>query len=418
MRVFLLILLLLEVGFSKKVALVIGNSNYSKGYLANPINDAKLIGKTLKDKLGFDVTYGTDLTKQKMKKLIRDFSLSIKKEDIALFYYSGHGMQYKHLNYLIPLEADAVTQGQIPSVGIDVNYILGGMERGKLAILLLDACRNNPFRSFSRSGSRGLAQIRLRQRNYIVSYATEAGDVAEDGSGNNSPYALALNKFLPKPLEISTLLKKVKNSVAKATAYTQVPYVDDHYIGEYRLLKKKTHCTKVITIPATYKNVTKRIKVRGKKVKKVVTPATYTFRVKKIKLSESYISYVWIDKGIKTKLEPKFKIVTKQVLISHGKTRYVVSKNRCKKIKTPPLYKTVSISKVVKDIDISRVPLSAHYKAFVVPEKYATLKVSKMVEPPSCKEVTFPAVYKSLTDKILLSPATKKSLSAPCDEVE
>ena len=127
MRVFLLLLLLLEVGFAKKLALVIGNSNYTKGYLPNPINDAQLIRNILHNQLGFDVIYKTDLSKYQMEKEIRSFSSSIGSRDIALFYYAGHGMQYNRLNYLIPLKANAVTEGQIPSVGVDVNYILGGM---------------------------------------------------------------------------------------------------------------------------------------------------------------------------------------------------------------------------------------------------------------------------------------------------
>jgi len=232
MRVILLFLLLLEFGLAKKVALV----NYAKGYLANPINDARLIRDILSDNLNFEVTYKTDLSKYEMEKAIREFSASIGSNDIALFYYAGHGMQYNHLNYLIPLKANAVTEGQIPSVGVDVGYILGGMERAKLAVMLLDACRNNPFsRSFSRGGTRGLAQINSNLKNYIISYATEAGAETQDGNGANSPYALALKEFLPKPLEISRLLKKVKNRVAQKTDSQQIPYVDDRYIGEYIL---------------------------------------------------------------------------------------------------------------------------------------------------------------------------------------
>jgi len=234
MKVILLFLLLLEIGVSKKVALVIGNSNYSKGYLANPINDARLIRDILNDDLNFEVTYKTNLSKYDMEKAIQKFSASIGENDIALFYYAGHGMQYHHINYLIPLKSNAVTEGQIPSVGVDVGYILGGMDRAKLAIVLLDACRNNPFsRSFSRGGTRGLARINSNLNNYIISYATEAGAETQDGNGANSPYALALKEFLTKPLEVSTLLKKVKNRVAQKTHSQQIPYVDDRYIGEY-----------------------------------------------------------------------------------------------------------------------------------------------------------------------------------------
>jgi hypothetical protein len=245
MRIVLLFLLLLEFGVAKKVALVIGNSNYAQGYLANPINDAKLIRDTLKNDLGFDVTYETDLTKHQMREAIRVFSLSIQKDDIALFYYSGHGMQYRNLNYLIPLKANAVTEGQIPSEGVDVSYILGGMEKAKLAILLLDACRNNPFRSFSRSRDKGLAQIRSKQRNYIVSYATEAGAVAKDGDGTNSPYALVLSELLTKPINVTNLFQEVRNKVAKRTNYLQYPYYDPHFIGNFRLSESRDNITKV-----------------------------------------------------------------------------------------------------------------------------------------------------------------------------
>ena len=236
MRLILTLLLFFSMLQAKNKALVIGNSNYKQGYLANPINDAKLIRDTLKNDLNFEVTYETDLSKHEMEKVIRAFSKSIGRDDIALFYYAGHGMQYNEWNYLIPLKANAVTEGQIPSVGVDVNYVLGGMDKAKLAILLLDACRNNPFsRSFSRGGTRGLAQITSNQKNYIISYATQAGAETQDGNGANSPYALALNEYLTKPLEVATLLKKVKNQVATSTSPVQVPYVDDRYVGEYRL---------------------------------------------------------------------------------------------------------------------------------------------------------------------------------------
>ena len=247
MRVILLFLLLLEFGLAKKVALVIGNSNYGQGYLANPINDARLIRDTLQNDLHFDVTYETDLTKHQMREAIRAFSLSIQKEDIALFYYSGHGMQYRNLNYLIPIKANAVTEGQIPVEGVDVSYILGGMEKAKLAILLLDACRNNPFRSFSRSKDKGLAQITSHQRNYIVSYATEAGAVAKDGDGKNSPYALVLSELLTQPMNVTNLFQEVRNRVAKKTNYLQYPYYDPHFIGSFRLSEGGGHPMKGIT---------------------------------------------------------------------------------------------------------------------------------------------------------------------------
>ena len=385
MRVFLLVLLLLEFGFAKKVALVIGNSNYAKGYLANPINDAKLIRDILEDKLKFDVTYKTDLSKYEMEKAVRSFSSSIGSSDIALFYYAGHGMQYNSLNYLIPLKANAVTEGQIPSVGVDINYVLGGMERAKLAIVLLDACRNNPFsRSFSRGGTRGLAQVSSNQQNYIISYATEAGAETQDGNGANSPYALALKEYLTKPLEVSTLLKKVKNRVAGTTSPRQVPYVDDRYVGEYRLSSGGGgSCSKVVRTPARYTTVQERILVTQEGVNTVDIPIKYGWGTEKIKVKDGSEMIVTVP--------AQYKFVKERIEISpnHYQTihkKILVHPATSKTIKTPPIYTTV--------------------------------KVKKIIKPATSKEIIVPATYKTITKKVLVTPASEKTVSVPCSEVE
>ncbi|SFV70208.1 hypothetical protein MNB_SV-13-242 [hydrothermal vent metagenome] len=416
MRIILLFLLLLEFGFAKKVALVIGNSNYSKGYLANPINDAKLIRDTLKNDLNFDVTYKTDLSKYEMEKLIREFSASIGSNDIALFYYAGHGMQYNRLNYLIPLKANAVTEGQIPSVGVDVNYILGGMDRAKLAILLLDACRNNPFsRSFSRGGTRGLAQVSSNQQNYIISYATEAGAETQDGNGKNSPYALALKEFLTQPLEVSTLLKKVKNRVARSTSPQQIPYVDDRYVGEYRLSEGSGTCSKVITVPAVYRTVTEKVLATNGEEKKIVVPAKYRTVTKKVLVGESYKIYSWVEDGEKQILEPKFRIHKERVKVSDGTERYILDENnKYKKVRTPPKYKIVKV-KIPMPMDLSKIPLSINHEVNTIPAKYKIARIQELVEPAKIREVL--PTYKTVKKRVLVSPATQKTISVPCSEV-
>jgi len=409
MRMVLLFLLLLEFGFAKKVALVIGNSNYGQGYLANPINDAKLIRDTLKNDLDFDVTYETDLTKHQMREAIRVFSLSIQKDDIALFYYSGHGMQYRNLNYLIPLEANAVTEGQIPSEGVDVSYILGGMEKAKLAILLLDACRNNPFRSFSRSKDKGLAQIRSGQRNYIVSYATEAGAVAKDGDGKNSPYALVLSELLKEPMKVTNLFQEVRNRVAKATGYVQYPYYDPHFIGSFRLSEGGGSCSKVVDVPAVYKTVEERVKVGEASEKEIPIPAKYGLKREKIKVSDAYRVYTWVENGIEKRLEPKFKFITKRVLVSTGGEKYVQGNGKFRKIEIPPLYQTLKVQTIDKEVDISEIPSYSNYKSSVYPAKYTTVKVKVLVEEATLKTIPVPATYKTITKKVLATPATQKT---------
>ena len=417
MRIILLLLLLLEFSLAKKVALVIGNSNYAKGYLANPINDAQLIRDTLRDDLNFDVIYKTDLTKYEMEKVIRDFSTSIGKNDIALFYYSGHGIQYRHMNYLIPLKAEAVTEGQIPSVGVDVNYILGGMDKAKLAILLLDACRNNPFRSFTKSANKGLAQISSHQRNYIVSYATEAGAVAKDGDGKNSPYALALKELLTKPINVTNLFQEVRNKVALDTNYAQFPYYDAHFIGNFKLISDGGSCTKVVNVPALYRTVREKVKVSDWKVKKVAVPARYKFEEKKILIRNSYKIYTWIENGIEKKLEPKIKTVKKKVCISDEGERYEINGEKMKKIIIFPVYKTVNVHEIEKDVDVSEIPSYVNYKVSVVPGVYKTIKIKRLVEHAKIKEIKIPPTYKTIRKRVLVSEATTKTVSVPCSEV-
>lgn len=417
MRVILILFLLLELGLAKKVALVIGNSNYAQGYLANPINDAQLIRDTLQNDLDFDVTYETDLNKYKMKEVIQKFALSINKGDIALFYYSGHGMQFDHQNYLIPLNAHAVTEGQIPSVGVDVNYILGGMDKAKLAIVLLDACRNNPFRSFTKSANKGLAQTSSHQRNYIISYATEAGAVAKDGDGNNSPYALALNEYLTKPFEIATLLKKVKNRVATTTNSVQIPYVDDRYVGEFTLTQGNRMCSKVVKVPATYKTAKEYVLVSEATSKKVISPAKYGTKSEKIKISDGYRIYTWLKNGVEKKLEPELKTVIKRVLVSEGTEKYVQKDGEFKKVTTPPMYKTVKITEVVKEADISEIPAYLDYKSKVQPPMYRTVTRKVLVEGAKLKTIETPAKYKTITKKVLDTPETQKTISVPCNKI-
>ena len=420
MRVVLLFLLLFGVGFAKNLALVIGNSNYAKGYLSNPINDAKLIRDILEDELNFKVTYKTDLTKYQMEEAIRDFAAAIGRDDIALFYYAGHGMQYNRLNYLIPLKAKAVTEGQIPSVGVDVNYVLGGMERAKLAIVLLDACRNNPFsRSFSRGGTRGLAQASSNQQNYIISYATEAGAETQDGKGDNSPYALALKAFLPKPLEVSTLLKKVKNQVASTTSPRQVPYVDDRYIGEYWLRQGGGSCTKVVQTSARYKTVTEKVLDREGGERKVVIPAKYKRVYEKVLVCPSYRMYRWTEDGVEKTLKPSLVTKTIKILASEPSEKIIITENdEAKNILIPATYRTVTIEKIEKDVDIKEIPKHVSYKAISVPAQYKKVSRTIVAVPASVRRVTVPPTYKTVTKKVLVTPAGEKTIVVPCGEGE
>ncbi len=237
MRIVLLFLLLLEFGLAKKIALVMGNSNYSKGYLANPINDAKLIAQTLRD-VGFTVSIKKDLkTKTDMENAINAFASQVSKNDTVAIYYSGHGVQYNGRDYLMPIHANIAKKGQLPSVSLDVNFVLGGVSDAKLAIVMLDACRNNPYRSFIRGIPKGLGQASVNvDGGMIISYATEANNIANDGNGANSPYALALKKYIKSSDPIETVFRKVRGEVSRLTHKEQKPMTKMLFDGEFAFM--------------------------------------------------------------------------------------------------------------------------------------------------------------------------------------
>ena len=237
MRIILLFLLLLEFGLAKKIALVMGNSNYSKGYLANPINDAKLIAQTLRD-VGFTVSIKNDLkTKTDMENAINAFASQVSTDDTVAIYYSGHGVQYNGRDYLMPIHANIAKKGQLPSVSLDVNFLLGGVSDAKLAIVMLDACRNNPYRSFIRGIPKGLGQASVNvDGGMIISYATEANNIANDGNGANSPYALALKKYIKSSDPIETVFRKVRGEVSRLTHKEQKPMTKMLFDGEFAFM--------------------------------------------------------------------------------------------------------------------------------------------------------------------------------------
>jgi hypothetical protein len=231
-----LLLLLLAVPATsaraeKRVALVVGNAGYQNvAPLANARNDAILIAETLRD-VGFTLIGGTaqvNLDKAGFDKAIQTFGNQLIGADVALFYYAGHGVQVRGSNYLVPVTANPVREADVDFQMVDVALILRQMEGSgtKLNIVVLDACRNNPFGGRGlRATEGGLAQIRAPEGT-ILSYATQPGNVALDGAGTNSPYSLALAETIRKPeLEVFQTFNQVGLSVKKATGGQQQPWV-------------------------------------------------------------------------------------------------------------------------------------------------------------------------------------------------
>ncbi|MGQ0682245.1 caspase family protein [Bradyrhizobium sp.] len=215
----------------RRIALVVGNAGYQNiTPLANAQNDATLIAETLRS-VGFALVGGTaqvNLDKPAFDKAVQTFGSQLIGADVALFYYAGHGVQTRGSNYLVPVSANPVREADVDFQMVDVALILRQMEGSgtKLNLVILDACRNNPFGGRGlRSSESGLAQIRAPEGT-LLSYATQPGNVALDGAGNHSPYSQALSETMRKPgLDVFQTFNQVGLSVKRATGGAQQPWV-------------------------------------------------------------------------------------------------------------------------------------------------------------------------------------------------
>ncbi|QTD55080.1 caspase family protein [Parasphingorhabdus cellanae] len=216
---------------AKRVALVIANSDYQNASsLANPASDARLIAASLKQS-GFDnVDVKYDLSKSALESELRDFGQRSDGADVSLVYYAGHGIEAGGQNYLIPVDAELQRDRDLEIEATRLETALLMVEGGRLKIVILDACRNNPFISSmqrtmrNRSVGRGLAPIEPEGETLVV-YAAKAGATAADGDGANSPFAEALARRLVQPgLEISLLFRSVRDDVLRKTGRQQEPF--------------------------------------------------------------------------------------------------------------------------------------------------------------------------------------------------
>ena len=221
----------------KRVAMVVGNGAYINApALDNPANDAALIAESL-TALGFEVTKVVDGDHRQMLDAMSAFGRSATGADVALFFYAGHGVQVGGRNWLLPVSSSIKAETDLPSQAIRTNDIMEVMEASgaSLKLVLLDACRNNPLpKTASRGATRGLARLEARTAGTMISFATAPGDVAADGTGNNSPFTTALAQHIATPgLEIRQLMGRVREMVYKSTDKAQLPWVNEALIGEF-----------------------------------------------------------------------------------------------------------------------------------------------------------------------------------------
>jgi hypothetical protein len=229
--IFLILILLsstpyLHAATEQRIALVIGNSAYSSGPLKNPVNDATDIAATLQ-RLGFSVIIKKNASQRVMEESIREFGNKLKKGGVGLFYYAGHGLQINGVNYLIPVAAKINEESDVKYEAIDANKVLDAMANANngLNIVILDACRDNPFTRSFRDATRGLAIVSTAPVGTFISYSTGPGGVARDGEGRNSPYAAALIKHMKEPGQpVEQVFKSVRQTLANQSGGKQIPW--------------------------------------------------------------------------------------------------------------------------------------------------------------------------------------------------
>ncbi len=221
----------LPASAEKRIALVVGNSAYRNvPPLTNPVNDAKLIADTLQS-LGFELVGGSaqlDLDKPSFEAIVKHFGTLMRGAEVGLFYYAGHGVQVRGANYLVPVSANPEREADVDFEMLDTALVMRQMEGAgtRLNLIILDACRNNPFGArASRGTSRGLAQMEAPEGT-LISFATQPGNVASDGEEGNSPYTKALAQTVKRPgLGIFDVFNQVGLEVKKQTGGSQQPWV-------------------------------------------------------------------------------------------------------------------------------------------------------------------------------------------------
>jgi hypothetical protein len=233
----------LDARADRRVALVIGNGAYRYvPVLTNPTSDATDIGTALR-RAGFDPVVATDLDRSAMQDAVLRFAREARGADVALFYYSGHALQFAGVNYLVPVDAVVRDEVDLRRL-VRADEILADLQQAKnLRILVLDACRDNPFADELRRNvgqgrgvtvGRGLAKMESPDGT-IISYATQAGRTADDGDGRNSPYTSAFLEHIRDRDNVNTVFQSISAGVYQRTRGTQVPELSLSFFGEYYL---------------------------------------------------------------------------------------------------------------------------------------------------------------------------------------
>jgi hypothetical protein len=229
-----------EIAGERRVALVIGNSAYKAGPLKNPVNDARDMAAALRE-CGFEVVAGENLSRREMEEAIRAFGKRLTRDSVALFYYSGHGLQVRGNNYLVPVDARIEKEQDVEYEGVDAGRVMAELESvgSRLNIIILDACRDNPFARSYRSSQRGLAVVSAPSGSVIV-YSTAPGMTADDGDARNGRYTEQFLKNVREPgLKLEDVLKRTRIAVREKSRGAQIPWETSSIDGDFYFVRPK-----------------------------------------------------------------------------------------------------------------------------------------------------------------------------------
>jgi hypothetical protein len=229
------------IAVDRRTALVIGNSKYAVGPLRNPANDAQDMAAVLR-RLGFEVTMRLDATQEQMEQAIAEFGRRLYQGGVGLFFYAGHGVQVDGENYLVPIGARIEGESDVRYKAVNVGQILGkmGEARNGLNIVILDACRDNPFSRGFRSATRGLAVVAgAAPKGTLIAFATSPGKVASDGDGRNGLYTKHLLDNIQAPgVPVEQAFKQVLQGVERETDGQQSPWTSSSFSGDFSFVPR------------------------------------------------------------------------------------------------------------------------------------------------------------------------------------
>ncbi|MDA3952518.1 MAG: caspase family protein [Bacteroidales bacterium] len=262
----------------RRLALVIGNGNYTMSTLRNPENDAKSMEIAL-EAIGFEVIRHENLRQKELARAIDDFGNSLVNYDVGLFFYAGHGVQSKGFNYLIPVDAVLNTESDVEYNCVRADRVLGKMEDAKnnINIIILDACRDNPYeRSWTRAArGRGLASITAPVGS-VIAYATSPGSTASDGHGKNGLFTSGMLEYVNEPgITAIQMFQKVTAFVHKNSSGNQLPWVSTSLTGDFFLVSGTGKVNNTIIInnqKATISNIDNTKKRSNSEISIAVLP--------------------------------------------------------------------------------------------------------------------------------------------------